>query len=122
MWQFYMGFISLLYQKCLAVIFPSYVGSHSFPLFEGFFYEKPVIYNKYSIDENLENKILKLDINKIEDLDKILEYMESNENQIKDIILSGKKHFDDNFSERYILEKISKIIIEYKNFSKKWKY
>ena len=114
--------ISLLYQKCLAVIFPSYVGSHSFPLYEGFFYEKPVIYNKYSIDKNLENKILKLDINKIEDLDKILEYMESNENQIKDIILSGKKHFDDNFSERYILEKISKIIIEYKNFSKKWKH
>tara|TARA_B100000795_G_C22786198_1_gene434737 strand:- start:86 stop:1279 length:1194 start_codon:yes stop_codon:yes gene_type:complete len=113
--------IKFLYKKCHAIIFPSYVGSHSFPLFEGFFYKKPVIYNKYTIDENLSDKIFKLDIEDINDLERILIDLDMNKNKTDIKIDSANKYFFEQFKESKIQNDIENILLGYEKFSKKWK-
>ena len=113
--------IKFLYKKCHAVIFPSYVGSHSFPLFEGFFYKKPVIYNKYTVDKNLSDKVFKLDIEDTDDLAKILDDLENDKKKVEDKINLAQKYFFETFKESKIQKDIEDILLGYEKFSKKWK-
>jgi len=113
--------IKFLYKKCHAIIFPSYVGSHSFPLFEGFFYKKPVIYNKYTIDKDLSDKVFNLDIEDTNDLAKILEDLDTNKKYTEDKIDVAQKYFFEEFKESKIQKDIEDILLGYEKFSKKWK-
>ena len=52
--------IVYLYKNCYAVIIPTLVGSISFPVIEGFFFKKPVIFGLKNIIEEYKNNILPL--------------------------------------------------------------
>ncbi len=112
--------IRYLYKNCYAVLFPSYVGSHSFPLFEGFYFDKPVIYNKDTIDKDLEDKVFLLDINREENLGEILKYIKNNKSLVDKKILLAKEHYKVFFDENNIAKKVADIINDYKKFSEKW--
>ena len=113
--------IQYLYNKCYAVLFPSYVGSHSFPLFEGFYYKKPVIYNKYTIDEDLKNMVFQIDIEDKNDLNNILKSFISNKSGIINKVDKAKTYFEEKFNTKAIQDNIEKVLIEYEKFQKKWK-
>ena len=111
--------IQYLYNKCYAVLFPSYVGSHSFPLFEGFYYKKPVIYNKYTIDEDLKNMIFQIDIEDKNDLNNILKSFISNKSGTINKVDKAKTYFEEKFNAKAIQDNIEKVLIEYEKFQKK---
>lgn len=114
--------IKFLYKKCFAVVFPSYVGSHSFPLFEGFFYRKPVIYNKYTIDKELSDKVFKLDIEDPSNLKKIIDELFINKKETDYKIDLAQNYFSEKFKDIKIQKEIENILLGYEKFSNKWKY
>jgi glycosyltransferase involved in cell wall biosynthesis len=61
-----------LYQNCSGVIIPTLVAPHTFPLYEAFFFKKPVIYNEKILDDELKSKVIGLDISDIGHLEKTL--------------------------------------------------
>ena len=113
--------IQYLYNKCYAVLFPSYVGSHSFPLFEGFFYKKPVIYNKYTIDAELKSMVFQIDIEDKNDLNNILKSFIENKSDMINRLDNAKNYFEEKFNPNVIQDNIEKVLIEYEKFQKKWK-
>ena len=97
------------------------MGSHSFPLFEGFYYKKPVIYNKYTIDEDLKNMVFQIDIEDKNDLNNILKSFISNKSEIISRVDKAKNYFEEKFNTKAIQDNIEKVLIEYEKFQKKWK-
>jgi glycosyltransferase involved in cell wall biosynthesis len=60
--------ICYLYKHCFAVAFPSLVGSQSLPLFESFFFQKPIMYNEKILDQFYANATLPLNIDDYQNL------------------------------------------------------
>ena len=113
--------ITKIYKKCFAVIFPSYVGSHSFPLWEGFYFKKPVIFNQYTLDSDLKKFVFQLDIHSTKSLTEKIDLI-NNSVETQNIIDQSNKYYNSIFDEKYILKDIKKIINDYLDYSKKWKF
>ena len=60
--------ISFLYKNCEALVMPSLVGYSSLPLYEAFYYEKPIFYTKNLLDKSLQKFVNEIDVENPEDL------------------------------------------------------
>jgi len=115
------GDIARLYKKSLAVIFPSYVGSHSFPLWEGFYFKKPVIFNQYTLDSDLKKFVFQLDVNSMKSLTEKINFIKNNV-ETQRMVNQSNDYYNLIFDEKYIHENIKEIVNSYVDFSKKWKF
>ncbi len=96
-----------LYKNCSCVIIPTLVAPHTFPLYEAFFFKKPVIYNKSILDDELIDKVIGLDINKIENFKQALDILKD-KNFIDKLV---KDNFD-YYEKTFDINKKTKILSE----------
>ncbi len=101
--------LSYLYRNCLAIIVPTIVAPHTFPLYEAFYFRKPVIYNLGVLDPNLKKRVIGLDVNDITSLKSALKEIE-NQNKIRDLIESNYEYFKEIFNEDKIIKKLDIIL------------
>ena len=103
-----------LYLNCKAVIVPTKVGVHTFPLYEAFYFKKPVIYNTENLDSNLRNKVIKLDISDINSLKKTIIKL-NNKKFINKLVLKNKKYYNKIFNKVNYIKDINILLNELKN-------
>ena len=109
-----------LYKNCLGVLFPSFVGAESYPLFESFFFKKPILYNQEIVDEIYNNSILKLDINDLSSFETNVNILRNNKEQIETSTNNGSLIYKEMFDEEKIKFKLSRIFNEYFDYKKMW--
>jgi hypothetical protein len=112
--------LQYLYKKSFAVIFPSLIGSQSLPLFESFFFEKPIMYNQKIIDPIYNKAILKLDVTDCDSFILNMKRLLKNKNFVKNLIKQGKKIYNFNLDTKHVKNKLKNILLEYDDFQKKW--
>ena len=101
-----------LYKNCKGVIIPTKVGLHTFPLYEAFYFKKPVIYNVDNLDSSLKDKVIKLDISDTTHLEKLIPIL-NEVNYIKQLTHKNREYYDSLFTEK----KYNKILLElFNNF------
>lgn len=104
-----------LYKNCLGVIIPTLVAPHTFPLYEAFFFRKPVIYNTNILDDDLRSKVIDLNVEKIEDLNRAIEKLKDRdfiENLIRDNFNYYHTIFNINKNKKLISEILEKCLNE----------
>ena len=107
--------ITFLYQNCEAVVMPSLVGYSSLPLYEAFYFEKPIFYSKNLLDKSLQKFVNEIDLDNPEDLsEKIIKFNE-NIDLLEEKVTLAKDFFNNHLSEE-------KIKFEYIKFFNKLNY
>ena len=110
-----LGFVSdeeliSLYNNAMGVIFPSLIGSHSFPLYEAFYFQKPVFYNEKILSNELKKYVYLIDVSSKKSLyKKILNFLEDDKKK-NQITLNAKKKFDEIFDEKKIIDNLKYLI------------
>ena len=112
--------IILLYKNCIAVVVPTFVGTISFPVIEAFYYKKPVICNSSILDDLYKDKILDLNIDDINSLEKNLLFIKNNYKKISDLVERNYIFYNDFYKLNNLVEKIENIIVEYRYLAKRW--
>ena len=103
--------LCLLYKNCRAVVIPTLVAPHTFPLYEAFFFKKPVIYNKHVLSNELKSKVIGLDVTDINDFNKKIKLL-NNSKIIKKMIKNNHQYFLNEFKPKKIIDKLQKIFLE----------
>ena len=101
-----------LYKNCNALVMPSLIGYSSLPLYEAFYFEKPVFYTKKLLDESLREFVNEIDINDVNSLANEIINFKKNKKKYEDKIKKAKIYF-----EKYLSDE--KITNSYKKFFKK---
>ena len=101
----------LLYKKCRGIVIPTLVAPVTLPLYEAFFFKKPVIYNKHVLSNELKSKVIGLDVTDIDDFRKKIKLL-NNFNNIKKMIKSNHEYFFQEFKSKKIINKLQKIFLE----------
>ena len=57
-----------LYKSCFGLIMPTYVARSTLPLYESFFFRKPVFYSKDILDDEIYKYVVSFDLNDPNDL------------------------------------------------------
>lgn len=97
--------IKILYKNCKALIIPSLIGYSSLPLYEAFYFEKPVFYTKDLLDISLREFVTEIDLQNPESLASQIYNFDKNINDINEKIKNGKNYFSKNLSDEIIKEK-----------------
>ena len=101
-----------LYKNSIAVVFPSYIGSHSFPLYEAFYFRKPVLYNQDILSKEFQDLVYLINIQSKKNLyDKICLMIEDKKKKEK-IINNAEKKFFEIFNEQKIVEQLKTVLID----------
>ena len=111
-----------LYKNCYAVVVPTLVGTISFPILEGFFFQKPVICGTDNLDENFKKYVINLDLQNPKTLEKILVDMQSNPQEIRSLVSNSKFFFDEMYDDEKLTVELVKIIKKYYQFNQMWKH
>ncbi len=98
-----------LYKNCSCIIIPTLVAPHTFPLYEAFYFKKPVIYNKSILDEQLLDRVIKLDVNNIENFKEALNHLKDEE-YIKKIINDNYQYYKKIFNKNKNTEFLYKLL------------
>jgi glycosyltransferase involved in cell wall biosynthesis len=91
--------IQILYKNCKALIMPSLIGYSSLPLYESFFFEKPVFYTKDLLDTSLKKFVTEIDLSDPESLALEIYNFDKNIENINEKVKGGKKYFSENLSD-----------------------
>ena len=97
-----------LYKQSIGLIFPSLIGSHSFPMHEAFYFRKPVFYNKKILSNEFKKFVYLIDIKSIDNLYKKIKTHFSKNNS--KVINNAKKKFEMLFNEKKIISDIKLIL------------
>ena len=107
--------IKNLYAKCKGVVMPSLVGYSSLPLYEAFYFEKPIFYTKDLLDVSLQKYVNQINIEDPENLVNELINFEKNINDINIKVGLAKSFFNDNLSQDKISSKYFEFFNKIKN-------
>ena len=107
--------IKNLYANCKGVVMPSLVGYSSLPLYEAFYFEKPIFYTKDLLDVSLQKYVNQIDIENPENLVNELINFEKNINDINIKVGLAKSFFNDNLSQDKISSKYFEFFNKIKN-------
>jgi hypothetical protein len=101
-----------LYKRCKAVIMPTKIGTQSLPLYEAFFFKKPIIYNHKILDSSLKKRVIKININNYDNFDSILNSLKKKNvyGMIKDNYNYYKSSFDKKNLKNNLIKNFSQII------------
>ncbi len=97
--------IKILYKNCKALIIPSLVGYSSLPLYEAFYFEKPVFYTKDLLDISLRKFVTEIDLQNPDNLASQIYNFDKNINDINKKIKNSKNYFSKNLSDEVIKAK-----------------
>jgi len=103
--------IKILYENCKGLVYPSLIGYACLPLYEAFYFEKPVFYTKDLLDLSLKNFVNEIDITNPYTLVDEINNFKNNNGKIIEKIKDAKKFFLENLSDE-------KIKSQYTNFFK----
>ena len=106
--------IKILYKNCKGLVMPSLVGYSSLPLYEAFYFEKPVFYSKDLLDETLIKFVNEIDLDNPDSLAQEICEFDKNRHKINEKVISAKKYFLESLSDE-------KIKLKYLNFFNKIK-
>ena len=98
-----------LYKNCSCIIIPTLVAPHTFPLYEAFYFKKPVIYNKFILDEQLLHRVIKLDVNEIENFKEAINHLKDEE-FIKKITDDNYQYYKKIFNKNKNIEVLYKLL------------
>ena len=98
-----------LYKNCSCIIIPTLVAPHTFPLYEAFYFKKPVIYNKFILDEQLLHRVIKLDVNEIENFKEAINHLKDEE-FIKKITDDNYQYYKKIFNKNKNTEVLYKLL------------
>ena len=107
--------IKSLYKNCKGVVMPSLVGYSSLPLYEAFYFEKPIFYTKDLLDVSLQKYVNQINI---EDPENLVNELINFEKSIKEINLKvnlAKSFFNSNLSQDQISLKYLEFFNKIKN-------
>ncbi len=104
--------IQELYKNCSALVMPSLIGYSSLPLYEAFFFKKPIFYTKDLLEEELKEFVTEIDINNLNSLaNEIINFKNKKKNlELKTI--NARNYFDKYLTNERITE-------SYRNIFKK---
>ena len=110
-----------LYKNSLALVMPTYVARSTLPLYEAFYFKKPVFYSKNILDKNLEQYVHLIDLKNPRDLsDKIMNLI-NNEINIDKKINEAYDFFIKFCDEESFIENYRLILEEYNYLSSRWR-
>ena len=98
-----------MYENCSAVIIPTLVAPHTFPLYEAFYFKKPVIYNSKVLDDELKDKVIGLDVDNINDLDNALIKIKD-QVFIENLTETNYKYFKKTFDQENMIKMLGNIL------------
>ena len=98
-----------LYKNCIAVVFPSLIGSHSFPLYEAFYFKKPIFYNKDILSKEFADYVYLIDIRSTKSLfNQFLNFLDND--RTNTLVRNAELKFKHTFNEIKIVNKLDRII------------
>lgn len=101
----------LLYKNCSCVVIPTLVAPVTLPLYEAFYFKKPIIYNKYVLSEEFKSKVIGLDIEDINDFNNKIKILDSSK-IIKKMIKNNHEYFLNEFKSKKIIKTLKKIFLD----------
>jgi hypothetical protein len=107
--------IKSLYTNCKGVVMPSLVGYSSLPLYEAFYFEKPIFYTKDLLDVSLQKYVNQINIEDPENLVNELINFEKNIKEINSKVNLAKSFFNNNLSQNQISSKYFEFFNKIKN-------
>jgi len=113
--------IKNLYQNCKGLIMPSLVGYASLPLYEAFYFEKPVFYSKNLLDKSLQNFVTEIDLNDPNSLVNEINNFEKNKTTLESKIRKAKIYYKENLTDNEITKKYLTLLNKIKNEIKLYK-
>ena len=87
---------------------PTLVAPHTFPLYEAFYFKKPVIYNSSVLDKELHNRVIGLNVDRNEDMEDIIDILK-NKIYIKKMVEDNFSFYKSIFNEEKILNSLNYI-------------
>ncbi len=90
---------------------PSLVGYSSLPLYEAFYFEKPVFYSKNLLDVSLQKFVNEIDLEDSSSLANQINNFDINNNDIFEKVKLAKEYYTENLSE----EKIASLYFKFFN-------
>ena len=97
-----------LYKKSFCVIVPTLVAPHTFPLYEAFYFKKPIIYNSSVLDKELKKRVIGLNVDRYEDMEDIIDILK-NKTYIKKMVEDNFIFYKSIFNEDKILNSLNYI-------------
>ena len=91
-----------LYTNCKALVMPSLIGYSSLPLYEAFYYKKPVFYTAGLLDKSLKEFVTEIDIENPENLAQEINNIENNIEKINEKKKNAYHYFIKNLSDEKI--------------------
>ena len=86
---------------------PTKIGTHSFPLYEAFFFKKPIIYNHKILDSSLKKRVMKININNYNNLSNILDTLKKS--SISKMIKDNYNYYNSSFDKKNIKINLIKV-------------
>ncbi len=100
--------LNYLYKNCIAVIVPTLVAPHTFPLYEAFYFKKPIIYNSIILDPEFKDNVIGLDIKNNNHLEEIIKKIKDKA-YIKNLVEKNYDYFKKTFNQDNIIKQLSEI-------------
>ena len=97
--------IKVLFKNCKALVMPSLIGYSSLPLYESFYFEKPVFYSKDLLDTSLQKFVNEIDLKDPNSLSDEINNFDKNINKINEKVRIAKQYFTENLSDEKITSK-----------------
>lgn len=113
--------IRILYKNCKALVMPSLIGYSSLPLYEAFYYKKPIFYTLGLLDESLREFVTEIDIENPENLADEINNLEDNKEKINKKIINAHGYFIKNLSDGKIKNYYTNFFIKIKKQMKLYK-
>jgi glycosyltransferase involved in cell wall biosynthesis len=109
-----------LYKKSFGLIMPTYVARSTLPLYESFFFQKPVFYSNDILDKNLYQFVIGFDSHEPSDLINKLKSIENGKIDLHKITKSAFEYYKSTCSDEVFINNYKKMIVEYEYLRKRW--
>ena len=110
-----------LYKNSIALVMPTFVARSTLPLYEAFYFKKPVFYSKNVLDENLEQYVNLFDLENPKDLSNKLGNLIKNETDSEQKINDAYNFYLEQCSEKNFVNNYQQILEKYRYLSQRWK-
>lgn len=109
-----------IYLKSKGLIMPTFVARSTLPLYEAFYFEKPVFYSKGVLDPEIEKFVNTIDLQEPNDLAYKLENFNNNVTEINNKVKNAKNFYNNNLKLDVKSKILQSALSNYNYISKRW--
>ncbi|WP_415321011.1 glycosyltransferase [Candidatus Pelagibacter sp. Uisw_092] len=109
-----------LYQNSFGLIMPTYVARSTLPLYESFFFHKPVFYSNDILDNKLYQFVIGFNSNDPSDLVNKFKNIENGEIDLKKLTNSAFEYYKSTCNDEIFINNYKKMIDEYSYLRNRW--